>query len=163
MDDREDQVCRWHKTERSVLIQQRIILPLIGTSTSGRNEPTGTSWCSSLRSAKSYNWGRRTPCTKAPCWRTPSWKADWQKRTWVAYQTPSWTWISSVPLQQRRLIVYWAALDKALSTEQPDLMGVIPVHVRGVGTIWSMRSFPTQVILWFYDLGILLDTKLNMG
>lgn len=114
-------------------------------------------------SEKCYAWGRTTPCTNAPCWRTPSWKAGWQKKTWVAYQTPSWTWIISVPLQHRRLMVYWAALDKALSTEQPDLMGGIPVHVRGVGTIWSMRSLPTQVILWFYDLGILLDTKLNMG
>jgi len=26
------------------------------------------------------------------------------------------------------------------------------VHGRGVGTRWSSRSFPTQTLLWFYDM-----------
>jgi len=33
-----------------------------------------------------------------------------------------------------------------------------PVHSRGVGTRWSLRSLPAQVILWFYNFEIWLLT-----
>ena len=34
---------------------------------------------------------------------------------------------------------------------QPDLGEVVPVHGREVGTGWSLKSLPTQTILWFYN------------
>ena len=33
---------------------------------------------------------------------------------------------------------------------QPGLVEDVPVHGRGVGTRWSLRSVPTQTILWFF-------------
>ena len=35
--------------------------------------------------------------------------------------------------------------------EKPGLVVGNPAHSRGVETRWSLRSFPTQAILWFYD------------
>ena len=35
--------------------------------------------------------------------------------------------------------------------EQPGLMEGVPAHGRGVGSRWSLRSLPTQTILWFCD------------
>ena len=32
----------------------------------------------------------------------------------------------------------------------------VPAHGRGVGTGWSIRSFPTQTILWFYAVKVTL-------
>lgn len=32
-----------------------------------------------------------------------------------------------------------------------DLVGDVPAHGRGVGGRWSVRSIPTQTIIWFYD------------
>lgn len=45
-------------------------------------------------------------------WGLNSWKAALQKRTWGSWQTPSWTWGSSVSLPQRRLVSSWAAAGK---------------------------------------------------
>jgi len=39
------------------------------------------------------------------------------------------------------------------SFEQPGLVEGVPVHGRGGGIRWSVRSLPTQTILWFYVLG----------
>jgi len=35
--------------------------------------------------------------------------------------------------------------------EQAGVVEGVPAHGRGVGTRWSLRSLPTQTILWFYD------------
>ena len=35
--------------------------------------------------------------------------------------------------------------------EQPAVVQGVPAHGRGVGTSWSIRSLPTQTILWFND------------
>ena len=35
--------------------------------------------------------------------------------------------------------------------EQSGLVEGVPAHSRGVGTRWSLRSLPTQTILWFFD------------
>jgi len=35
---------------------------------------------------------------------------------------------------------------------QPGVAEDVPVHGRGVGTRRSLRSLPTQTILWFYEL-----------
>jgi len=35
--------------------------------------------------------------------------------------------------------------------EQPGLVEGVPAHSRWVGTRRSLRSLPTQTILWFYD------------
>jgi len=35
---------------------------------------------------------------------------------------------------------------------RPCLVGGVPAFSRGVGTLWSCRSLPTQTILWFSDL-----------
>ena len=43
-----------------------------------------------------------------------------------------------------------ARKDKSL--EQPGLLVGCPAHSSGVETRWSLWSFSTQVILWFYDL-----------
>ena len=37
-------------------------------------------------------------------------------------------------------------------SEQPDLAVRVPVHCRGVGLEYLLRSLPTQVVLWFYDM-----------
>jgi len=42
------------------------------------------------------------------------WKAAWQKRTWGSWWTPSWKWVSNVPLCQGRLNTSWAALGPVL-------------------------------------------------
>jgi len=34
---------------------------------------------------------------------------------------------------------------------RPGLVEGVPTHGRGLGTRWSVRSLPTQTILWFYD------------
>ena len=39
------------------------------------------------------------------------------------------------------------------SCEQPGLVEDVPAHGRGIGTRWSLRSLPTQTILWPYDSG----------
>jgi len=44
---------------------------------------------------------------------------------------------------KKRLSVGWGPT-------QPDLLGGSPVHGRGVGTGWALRSFLTQAILRFY-------------
>jgi len=36
----------------------------------------------------------------------------------------------------------------------PDLVGGNPAHSMRVGTGWSLRSHPTQTILWFHDNSI---------
>ena len=36
--------------------------------------------------------------------------------------------------------------------EQPGLVEDVPAHGRGLGTRWSLRSLPTQTILWFYSM-----------
>ena len=38
------------------------------------------------------------------------------------------------------------------SSEQPGLVEDVPAHGRGIGTRWSLRSRPTQTILWFYNI-----------
>jgi len=38
------------------------------------------------------------------------------------------------------------------SSGQPGLVAGNPAHGRGVETRWTLRSFSTQAILWFYDL-----------
>jgi len=35
------------------------------------------------------------------------------------------------------------------SSEQPGVVESVLAHGRGVGTRWSLRSLPTQTILWF--------------
>lgn len=42
-----------------------------------------------------------------------SWKAAQQKNTYEPWGTPSWMWVSNVPLLLRRLIVFLAALSPA--------------------------------------------------
>jgi len=37
------------------------------------------------------------------------------------------------------------------SSEQPGLVEDVPARGRGVGPRWSLRSLPTQTILWFCD------------
>lgn len=39
----------------------------------------------------------------------------------------------------------------AQHTEQPGLVGDAPAYIRGVWTRWSLKSLPTQAILWFCD------------
>lgn len=42
-------------------------------------------------------------------WGLAGWGADLLKRPWGSGQTASWTWASSLPWQQRRQTVSWAA------------------------------------------------------
>ena len=48
----------------------------------------------------------------------PIWKAGLQKRAWRFWWTPSWTWANNAALQQRRQMVTWASLRKALLAGQ---------------------------------------------
>jgi len=86
------------------LICQRVVLTSRGTSSGWRDGLTGTSWSSASRSAKSYTYRGTTPGTSI-IWVLTSWKAAWHKRLWRSSWTPSWPWISNVPLRQRRLMV----------------------------------------------------------
>jgi len=45
------------------------------------------------------------------------------------------------------------------SSKQPGLVEDVPTHGRGVGTRWSLRSFPTLTILWFYVNYAILASK----
>ena len=49
--------------------------------------------------------------------------------------------------------------------EQPGIVEGVPAHGRGRGTRWSLRSLPTQIIVWFCDCETVnhevLRTKLN--
>jgi len=38
--------------------------------------------------------------------------------------------------------------------EQPDLVEGVPAYGTGVKTMCSLRSFPTQTILWFFGSGM---------
>ena len=46
--------------------------------------------------------------------------------------------------------------------EQPGLVEGVPAHGRGVGTRWSIRSVPTQTILWFYDFSLICKLLLKV-
>ena len=39
------------------------------------------------------------------------------------------------------------------SSEQPGLVEGVHAHGRGVGTRWSLRSLPTQTVLWYFCCG----------
>jgi len=38
-----------------------------------------------------------------------------------------------------------------MGPEQPELVGGTPAHGSGVGTGWTLRCLPAQIILQFYD------------
>lgn len=46
--------------------------------------------------------------------------------------------------------------------EQPRLAGGVPAHVRGVGTRWSLKFWPTQTIPWLYDSMIKRHTAISL-
>lgn len=52
-------------------------------------------------------------------WRPATCKGAFQKRTWVSWWAPSWTWASRV-LQQRRTAVPCAVLSNASRTKEGD-------------------------------------------
>ena len=62
-----------------------------------------------------------------------------------------------LPIRWSILRMHWS-LEEALLTDSSPLalgFGLVvsgPAHDRGVETRWSLRSFSTQAILWFYDL-----------
>jgi len=49
------------------------------------------------------------------------------------------------------------------SSEHPGLVEDVPTHGRGVGTRRSLRSLPTQTILWFYDSKILTFSEIYVA
>ena len=48
--------------------------------------------------------------------------------------------------------VFLSLCQAGCGSGQPDLVVGDPAHSRGVETRWSLWSFSTQAILWFYDL-----------
>ena len=59
-----------------------------------------------------------------------------------------WNRLPRAVVDAPSLEVLKARLAEALS----NLVEGVPAHSRGVGTRWSLRSLPTQTILWFYEL-----------
>ena len=49
----------------------------------------------------------------------------------------------------------------ACGSEQPGLVVGDPAHSRGVEIQWSLWSFSTQAVLWFYDLAVLPFIELH--
>jgi len=45
------------------------------------------------------------------------------------------------------------------SFEQPGLVGSVPARGRRVQTRWSLRSLPTQTILWWFIFTSLWNTR----
>ena len=69
-----------------------------------------------------------------------SWKAAQQKNTYEPWGTPSWMWVSNVPLLLRRLIVFLAALSPA-GQERWFLL------------YWALVR--PHLWLWWYHTGVL--------
>lgn len=103
------QVCQCHKPGRNGSYAR-------GSSTGWRN---GTSW-NSKRRVQSPAPGEKRPHAPVDTGEYTlldyilCWKAACQKRTCGSWWAPSWTSASSVSLQQTKLMVSWAALDKGL-------------------------------------------------
>lgn len=55
------------------------------------------------------------------CCGPPSWTAALQKSTWVSWRTSIWTWVNTVPLLLRNLMVAWAALSKMSPASQVNI------------------------------------------
>ena len=106
-----------------------------GTLTGWTNGPRGTSWSSTRKSPKSCSWRGTTPGTSM-WWGPPIWNAVWQKNDLEVLSDTKLT--SSDPLLQRRRLVSWVALGKALSTVRRRWS--FPSALHWWGHTWSMVS-----------------------
>lgn len=49
-----------------------------------------------------------------------------------------------------------------LLIDKLGLVECVPAYDRGVGISWSLRSLPTQIILWFDEIDLGLNSIYNM-